>query len=176
MRSLLVFAVGSFLCAQQEQQPAEPAARPLWNGVDFQGWHGQRHFDPYKLLAMPAAERAKLQSEDDATMRAHWRIDGSELVNDGDGAYLTTDAEFGDAEYALEYRTVALADSGIYLRGCPQVQIWDTTEAGGKWKIGADKGSGGLWNNEQHPRFPQPQPLAAFGLRTSNAAAPIFST
>ena len=47
----------------------------------------------------------------------------------------------------LEYRTVAKADSGIYLRGTPQVQIWDTTEAGGKWKQGADKGSGALWNN-----------------------------
>src|SRR6185312_14784903 len=26
-------------------------------------------------------------------------------------------------------------------------QIWDTTKEGGKWDIGADKGSGGLWNN-----------------------------
>jgi hypothetical protein len=34
------------------------------------------------------------------------------------------------------------------------VQIWDTTEAGGKWNLGADKGSGGLWNNEKHERFP----------------------
>ena len=47
----------------------------------------------------------------------------------------------------LEYKTVAGADSGIYLRGVPQIQIWDTTKEGGKWKIGADKGSGGLWNN-----------------------------
>ena len=48
---------------------------------------------------------------------------------------------------ALEYKTVAKADSGIYLRATPQVQIWDTTKAGGKWNIGADKGSGGLYNN-----------------------------
>ncbi len=74
-------------------------------------------------------------------------LQDGELVNDGHGAFLTTDAEYGDAEFRLEYRTVALADSGIYLRGCPQVQIWDCTEAGGKWPLGADKGSGGLWNN-----------------------------
>jgi len=134
-----------------------PAARgfvPLWNGVDLAGWHGQRHFDPYKLAAMPADARAKLRAEDDATMRAHWSVQAGELVNDGHGAYLTTDRAYGDAEFLLEYKTVALADSGIYLRGCPQVQIWDFTEAGGKWNLGADKGSGGLWNNEKHPRFP----------------------
>ncbi len=47
----------------------------------------------------------------------------------------------------LEYKTVPGADSGIYLRGVPQVQIWDTTEEGGKWDLGADNGSGALWNN-----------------------------
>ena len=155
MRTLLALLGSlSLLWAQEPAGGAAPPERPLWNGVDLAGWHGQRHESPYKLAAMAAADRAKLQADDDATMRAHWRVDGKELVNDGEGAYLTTDAEFGDAEYQLDYRTVALADSGIYLRGCPQVQIWDTTEAGGKWKIGADKGSGGLWNNEQHPRFP----------------------
>lgn len=141
-------------CLPAQQPPPRDAASALWNGKDLAGWHGQRHFDPYKLAAMPAAERAQLRAEDDASMRAHWRVEDGELVNDGEGAYLTTDAEFGDFELALEYKTVAGADSGIYLRGCPQVQIWDTTEAGGKWRLGADKGSGGLWNNETHPRFP----------------------
>lgn len=134
--------------------PAGPAMQPLWNGVDLAGWHGQRHESPYKLAAMPADARAKLRADDDATMRAHWRCADGELVNDGEGAYLTTDRDYGDAEFELEYKTVAKADSGIYLRGSPQVQIWDFTEAGGKWKLGADKGSGGLWNNEKHERFP----------------------
>src|SRR5205814_4470799 len=34
----------------------------------------------------------------------------------------------------------------IYRRGVPQVQIWDSTEKE-KFNLGADKGSGGLWNN-----------------------------
>jgi len=104
---------------------------------------------------MPAEEREALRAEDDATMRTHWRVEAGELINDGEGAYLTTDRVFGDAVFELDYKTVALADSGIYLRGCPQVQIWDTTEAGGKWDLGADKGSGGLWNNERNERFPE---------------------
>jgi hypothetical protein len=152
MRPLLVaFSFSSLLIAQQA---APPAAAPLWNGKDLAGWHGQRHESPYKLAAMTAAARAKLREADDASMRAHWRVVDGELVNDGEGAYLTSDAEFGDVELTLDYRTVAGADSGIYLRGCPQVQIWDTTEAGGKWQHGADKGSGALWNNEKQPRFP----------------------
>ena len=61
--------------------------------------------------------------------------------------YMTTNEEFGDMEFWIDYKTVAKADSGIYLRSNPQVQIWDYTKEGGKWNIGADKGSGGLWNN-----------------------------
>ena len=41
---------------------------------------------------------------------------------------LTTDQEYGDIELLIDYKTVPLADSGIYLRGCPQVQIWDYTD------------------------------------------------
>jgi hypothetical protein len=37
------------------------------------------------------------------------------------------------------------------------VQIWDFTKEGGKWNIGADKGSGGLWNNS--PGAPGKDPL-----------------
>ena len=77
----------------------------------------------------------------------HWSVENGELVNYGKGLFLTTDKNYGDFELLLEYKTVAGADSGIYLRGVPQIQIWDSTQEGGKWKLGADKGSGGLWNN-----------------------------
>ena len=64
------------------------------------------------------------------------------LVNDGHGLFLTTDKYYGDFELRLEYKTVPGADSGIYLRGIPQVQIWDP--AGGERNV---VGSGGLDNN-----------------------------
>lgn len=81
-------------------------------------------------------------------INAHWSVQNGELVNDGKGLYLTTKKDYKDFELLLEYKTVPKADSGIYLRGVPQVQIWDPTEEA-KWKIGADKGSGGLWNNSK---------------------------
>jgi hypothetical protein len=129
----------------------------LFNGKDLTGWHGMPHFDPYKLAAMPEAERkAQLdQWTDDA--RKHWTVENGELVNDGNGAYLTTDKDYGNIELLIEYKTVPKADSGIYLRATPQVQIWDYTKEGGKWDLGADKGSGGLWNNS--PGSPGKDPL-----------------
>jgi len=120
----------------------------LFNGKDLSGWHGMPHFDPYKLAAMSPEERAARIAGWTKDARKHWTVEKGELVNDGNGAYLTTDRDYGDIELLIEYKTVALADSGIYLRATPQVQIWDYTKEGGKWNLGADKGSGGLWNNK----------------------------
>jgi hypothetical protein len=119
----------------------------LFNGKDFTGWHGMGHADPRKVWAMTDGERAKKFADSMEDVRKNWRIENAEVVNGGNGMYLTTDKDFADIELLIEFKTVAKADSGVYLRGTPQVQIWDTTEAGGKWNIGADKGSGGLWNN-----------------------------
>jgi hypothetical protein len=129
----------------------------LFNGRDLSGWHGMGHTDPADLANLTAEQRAAKREADRAAFEQHWRVEDGALVNDGDGPYATTNAEYGDIELRLEYRTVANADSGIYLRGTPQIQIWDTTEAGGKWKLGADKGSGGLWNNS--PSAPGKDPI-----------------
>jgi len=142
----------------QASEPMPPRGfAPLFNGKDLSGWHGMPHFDPYKLAAMPEAERKSQIEKWTADAKKHWTVQNGELVNDGHGAYLTTDTDFGDIEFLVEYKTVAKADSGIYLRATPQVQIWDTTKEGGKWDIGADKGSGGLWNNT--PGTPGRDPL-----------------
>ncbi|NQZ56961.1 MAG: DUF1080 domain-containing protein, partial [Lentisphaeraceae bacterium] len=44
-------------------------------------------------------------------------------------------------------------DSGIYLRGLPQVQIWDPANKHVQ-RLGAAKGSGALWNNPKLGKFP----------------------
>jgi hypothetical protein len=119
----------------------------IFNGVDLSGWRGLREMDPRATAALSAEEREKFANDDRLDIEKHWRVENGEIVNDGQGVYLATEREYRDYELWLEYKTVAGADSGIYLKATPQVQIWDTTEAGGKWNIGADKGSGGLWNN-----------------------------
>jgi hypothetical protein len=129
----------------------------LFNGKDLTGWHGMPDFSSYTLASMPAAKRQQLLARWTADAMKHWRAENDELINDGNGAFLTTDKDFGDIELLVEYKTVPLADSGIYLRATPQVQIWDYTKEGGKWNLGADKGSGGLWNNS--PGSPGKDPL-----------------
>lgn len=129
----------------------------LFDGEDFSGWHGMPHFDPYKLVALPEAERkAQIEKWND-DLKKHWKVEKGEIVNDGNGVYLTTDKEFGDIELLVDYKMYPKGDSGIYLKATPQVQIWDYTKEGGKWNLGADKGSGGLWNNS--PGAPGKDPL-----------------
>jgi hypothetical protein len=150
----LAFLLSNSAVLAEVKPPAGFTA--LFNGTDLAGWRGGSTFDPRKLAAMPEDARLAQLEKWTATMRSHWRAEGEELINDGKGDYATTDKEYGDFELLLEYKTVPLADSGVYLRGAPQIQIWDSTEEA-KFKIGADKGSGGLWNNS--PGTPGKDPL-----------------
>ena len=102
----------------------------LFNGTDLTGWWGASTEDPRKYMALSPEEFQKKHDASLADIRQHWTAQKGELVNDGHGLYLTTDKFYGDFELLVDYKTVPLADSGIYLRGCPQVQIWDYTEAG----------------------------------------------
>ena len=123
------------LCGLSVLLPLAEAADPpkgftsIFNGKDLTGWHGMGHFNPNKLNQMSAEDRAKKHAADLENAKKHWTVENGELVNDGKGVYLTTDKSYGDIEFLIDYKTVAKADSGIYLRGIPQVQIWDHTKA-----------------------------------------------
>ena len=158
MLALFIFSTCVSLSADQPKPPE--GFKALFNGEDLSGWHGMGHFDPRKLAAMSDTERAAKREADLQDVKKHWTVENGELVNDGHGVYLTTDKEYGDMEFLIDYKTVAKADSGIYLRSTPQVQIWDYTKEGGKWNIGADKGSGGLWNNSKGAPGKDPLVLA----------------
>lgn len=127
----------------------------LFNGADIAGWWGAATEDPRKYLALPADDFKKKHDASLEDIRQHWSVQNGELVNDGKGLYLTTEKNYGDFELLLDYKTVPLADSGIYLRGVPQVQIWDHTNPK-EFKNGAQKGSGALWNNSANAagKFP----------------------
>lgn len=159
MVALFCFDLSSVCQGQEDNQPPE-GFTPLFNGKDLEGWTALKTEDPRKFKARSEEEQTGLIEAGFDAMDKFWRVEEGEIVNDGNGPFLTTLREFRDYELLIDYKTVAKADSGIYLKASPQVQIWDTTEAGGKWNIGADKGSGGLWNNAKGAAGKDPLVLA----------------
>jgi HEAT repeat protein len=117
----------------------------LFNGRDLDGWKGLVA-DPPKRAKMTAEELAKAQAEADAGMRAHWRVADGVLVFDGKGESLCSTKDYGDFEMLVDWKIEKAGDSGIYLRGSPQVQIWDPAAN--------PVGSGGLYNNQKGPSKP----------------------
>jgi len=123
---------------------------PLFNGKDLTGWKG--------LLSGPAefpagrrdlspGQLAELQKAADEVMKNAWSASNGEIHYTGKGKSLCTDKKYGDFDFYVDWKIPQNADSGIYLRGLPQVQIWDPTDAS-QFGNGAQKGSGGLWNNK----------------------------
>ena len=148
-KSHVLFGMISAYALVAYAEPQVPAGFvSLFNGKDLEGWCGGELFDPQVLAEMPAEERAAKVQKWTEDMQKHWKVENGELVNDGNGAYATTSKNYGDFELLLEYKTVPKADSGVFLRGVPQVQIWDHTDPDGG-KLGRSKGSGGLWNNPE---------------------------
>jgi arylformamidase len=128
-----------------EPQPPE-GFRAIFNGRDLAGWHGLNPHNAQKLSG--DAKKANL-AQQRTDFSKDWTVASGELVNDGHGPYATTDEEFGDIELLIEYKTVPSADSGIYLRGTPQVQIWDWNQVFDPKRPTRKPhlGSGGLFNN-----------------------------
>lgn len=120
----------------------------LFNGKDLTGWKGLVG-DPKSRAAMTPDQLAEAQKKADESMRAHWKVADGALVFDGKGESLCTAKDYGDFELYVDWKILPRGDSGVYLRGSPQVQIWDP----GQWKVG----SGGLYNNQKHPSTPTKQ-------------------
>lgn len=172
----LALLAGLVVPAPAENNVPPAGFTALFNGKDLSGWFGWGTQDPNDLWNMTPEKKAEYKKQSiegglkDAKgndkgdhINAHWSVQNGELVNDGKGLYLTTDKDYGDFELMVDYKMLPLGDSGIYLRGIPQVQIWDYTEEA-KFKLGADKGSGSLWNNKnEEGKFPSKRMDKPFG-------------
>jgi hypothetical protein len=130
--------------------------KALFNGKDLAGWHGMQTMDPAPFESLSKEERDKKIEEWNKDLAKHWSVKDGVIENDGNGVYLTADEDLGDVEIYIDWKIGPTGDSGVYLRGTPQVQIWDYTNQAVA-KLGADKGSGGLWNNS--PGAPGKDPL-----------------
>jgi len=136
--------VAPLMAAAENNVPPE-GFTALFNGVDLAGWKGLVG-NPKKRAAMTPEQLAEAQKKADEVMRAGWSVEDGVLVFSGKGQSLCTEKDYGDFEMYVDWKIKPNGDSGIYLRGSPQVQIWDP----GHWKIG----SGGLYNNKKNPSKP----------------------
>jgi acetyl esterase/lipase len=142
---LFFLLVGGFLSQLRANEPPE-GFRALFNGKDLSGWYG---LNPHSVTKLEGEKKEAALRKMRDEFADHWRVENGELVNDGHGPYATTEEDLGDMEFLLEYKTVPGADSGIYLRGTPQVQIWDKNQVFDPEKPTRRPhlGSGGLFNN-----------------------------
>lgn len=127
----------------------------LFNGKDLKGWKGllKEPFDnPARRAKLTAEEAAKLQKEADEVMRRGWRAEKGMLIFNGNGRSICTAKDYGDFEMYVDWKISPHGDSGVYLRGSPQVQIWDPFTK--PTMYGSEVGSGGLYNNQKHPSKP----------------------
>lgn len=151
MSAAVAFGVLAFVPMSVSAEPPKGFVS-LFNGKDLSGWKGLVA-NPKKRAEMSKDELAAAQAKADERMNAHWKVVDGELVFDGKGDSLCTAKNYADFELLVDWKILEGGDSGIYLRGSPQVQIWDT-EFENYNRLGADKGSGALWNNKKNARFP----------------------
>lgn len=150
------FVLASHAWAQAPDEAALLKAQPgdntppagmvaLFNGKDLTGWKGLVASPPKRHAMTPDALKA---AEEKATTEAlkHWSVQDGIICYDGKNNNLCTNKLYKDFELWVDWRIKKRGDSGIYLRGSPQVQIWDFEQ----WKIG----SGGLYNNQKNPSKP----------------------
>ncbi|NNE91858.1 MAG: DUF1080 domain-containing protein [Verrucomicrobiales bacterium] len=140
----------------------------LFNGKDLTGWKGLAHKNALERYKLHGDALAAAQAAADEIMNAHWSVKDGVLTYDGKGQSLCTAKDYGDFEMYVDWKIPPGADSGIYLRGTPQIQIWDPWDPRTKdkpqpanpeewvaaYRNGRNLGSGGLWNNRRHSNRP----------------------
>lgn len=132
-----------------ETMPSDEGFKSMFNGKDLTGWQGLVE-DPVARAKMTSVELERKQAEANVMIPASWSVKDGCIWFNGKGDNLCSIAQYGDFEMLVDWKITKDGDSGIYLRGTPQVQIWDTSRT----DVGAQVGSGGLYNNQVNQSKP----------------------
>ncbi|MCH8830114.1 MAG: DUF1080 domain-containing protein [Planctomycetes bacterium] len=143
---LLTFLTTSIAAGELNVPPK--GFKALFNGRNLDGWKGLVG-NPKTRAKMAPGQLSAAQEKADAAMRKHWKVIDGVIVFDGKGKSLCTAKDYANFEMFVDWKIKKAGDSGIYLRGTPQVQIWDT-QARSQNAVG----SGGLFNNKKNPSKP----------------------
>ena len=143
----------SYLLADIEEylnkMPDAEGFTSMFNGENLEGWKGFIG-SPLEREKMSDKTKHEKQRKANEGLSKNWRVENGQIVFNGKGANLVSVKDYGDFEMYVDWKITRRGDSGIYLRGTPQVQIWDTSRV----EVGAQVGSGGLYNNQKNPSKP----------------------
>jgi Domain of Unknown Function (DUF1080) len=129
--------------------PYDDGFEQLFNGKDLTGWKALVG-NPVTRSKMTAAELDNQQKIANEKTKGDWIVKDGLLIFTGHGENLATAKQYSDFEMFTDWKITPQGDAGIYLRGTPQVQIWDTSRR----DVGAQVGSGGLYNNQKNESKP----------------------
>ena len=132
--------------------PAYEGFTSIFNGDDLGGWKGLVG-KPKERAAMSPAALAEAQIKADELAQTSWKVESGALVYRGTNYdNLVSAKDYVNFELLADWKIEPYADSGFYLRGTPQVQIWDPFTQ--PTKAGSEVGSGGLYNNKTNSSKP----------------------
>jgi hypothetical protein len=142
-------ALGVPATRAEDNKPPE-GFTPLFNGKELSGWQG--NLDMKQRATLPKEKQDELLKTRTKTAFEHWKVEKGVIHCDGKGGVsLQTTKDYGNFELLVDWKIEKNGDSGLYLRGQPQVQIWDSENTAGARGVDKNSGSGGLWNNPLPP-------------------------
>lgn len=121
----------------------------LFNEKDLTGWKGLVA-NPIERNKMSAADLNAAEKIANEQLPKDWQVKNGLLAFQGHGDNIVTEKKYGNFEFFVDWKISKKGDAGIYLRGSPQVQIWDSVNR----QVGAQVGSGGLYNNLKNKSMP----------------------
>jgi hypothetical protein len=133
--------------AASADEPKPPAGfTALFNGKNLDGWQG--NIDMKQRATLPKEKQEELVKQRTKAALEHWTVQDGAIHCDGKGGVsLQSVKDYGNFELMVDWKIEKNGDSGLYLRGQPQVQIWDSDNSPGARGVDKNSGSGGLWNN-----------------------------
>ncbi len=140
---VLVVLVANLAGCSGARATAPEGFTSLFDGRTLRGWRPYVGSPP-EVARMDASQYADALRHGFEELELHWTVEDGVIITDGKGNNLCSGQDYSDFELLIDWKIKPGGDSGIYLRGCPQVQIWDRP----------DIGSGGLYNNQKNPSNP----------------------
>jgi len=171
---LLLAACSRFpAAAQGDALPEAPFRngsgwKPLLNGKDLSGWKSELgwHGDPGQLNEWYATDSVTMPGDHPEVLQGG--ADGGPIIVNGRRTHTTnliSKTTFGDHELYAEFMVAKGSNSGVYLHGLYEVQVFDSYgkpeplkfgDSGGIYEYGLDgqKGSGGTAPRSNSSRPP----------------------